>query len=193
MRVPKMDESIKRASASKTGSHNGSPAPEHGSWGVHPRLQLRRVPLVGEVRAGAWEEVMVTSTEAHIDIAEIPEYRRASLFALRVVGRSMDRFYPEGTVLICVKVPDADVREGDHVILQRHRAGLVETTVKEVVTDEHGPAFWPRSTDPAHQTPFRMIGDEHADEGAEVIGVVIRHVPAPRSRSGAPVDLSRRS
>lgn len=158
------------------------------SSAVHPVAGLRDVPLVGEVRAGAWAEVMEERIEGHVPVS-MPEYERAQLFALRVVGRSMDKIYPEGTILICCPAAEAGVRAGDYVIVQRHKGGLVETTVKEVVPEKDGIALWPRSNDPAHQTPFRIKTARDADEGPAIIAVVITHIPPPRRRDGPLLNL----
>jgi SOS-response transcriptional repressor LexA len=158
------------------------------SSAVHPAAALRDVPLVGEVRAGAWSEVMEERIEGYIPVS-MPEYDRAQMFALRVVGRSMDKVYPEGTTLICIPVSEAGVRAGDHVIVQRHKGGLVETTVKEVVPEKDGIALWPRSNDAAHQTPIRLTRDRESDEGPAIIAVVITHVPPPRRRDGPLLNL----
>jgi SOS-response transcriptional repressor LexA len=155
---------------------------------IHTSERLRDVPVVGEVRAGAWEEVMGDRVLGAATVS-LPEYDRAQLFALRVVGRSMDKFYPEGTLLICCPAAEAGVRAGDHVIVRRHKGSLLETTVKEVVQEKDGIALWPRSTDPAHQTPIRLQSVRDADEGPEIIGVVITHQPPPRPRGGPLLSL----
>ena len=155
---------------------------------IHTSEPLRDVPIIGEVRAGAWAEVMDDQEHGFATVS-LPEYERAQLFAVRVIGRSMDRIYPEGTLLICCPAAEAGVRAGDHVIVRRHKGGLVETTVKEVVQEKDGVALWPRSTDPAHQTPFRLSTARDADEGPEIIGVVITHQPPPRARSGPLLQL----
>jgi SOS-response transcriptional repressor LexA len=138
------------------------------------RRVSRMVPIVGSVQAGAWAEV----ESDYLDPPEVvPVYlagfEGAQLFALRVRGPSMDRFYPDGTMVIVCPAAEIGVREGDHVVVRRHRGGLCETTIKEVVREKGGIALWPRSTDPGFQEPIRLALARDADEGPEIIGVVV--------------------
>lgn len=119
---------------------------------------------------------------------DLPGYEAAQLFAVRVVGRSMDLVYPEGALLICLKTAEAGVRSGDHAIVRRHRNGLVETTVKEVVQENGGITLYPRSTEATHQ-PIRYKRDEHSDEGIEIIGVVLTHQNPLRRREGPLLNI----
>lgn len=149
----------------------------------------RQVPIVGEVRAGIWSELSVHGAEEYIPI-HLPEYERANLFALRVAGRSMDRIYPDGSMVICAPVQETGVREGDHVVVRRHKGSLIETTLKEVVQEKDGVALWPRSTDPAYQTPLYLRrGDTAAQEGPEIVGVVVASYSLRGSRTGPLLSL----
>lgn len=138
------------------------------------RRVSRMVPIMGSVQAGAWAEV-------ESDYPESPEavpvylagFEGASLFALRVRGPSMDKFYPDGTMVVVCPAAEIGVREGDHVIVRRARNGLCETTIKEVVREKGGIALWPRSSDPAFQEPIRLVAARDVDEGPEIIGVVV--------------------
>lgn len=65
------------------------------------------------------------------------------------------------------------VRDGDHVVVRRRKGLLVETTLKEVVQELDGVALWPRSNDPRFQEPVRLSSVRDADEGPEIIGVVV--------------------
>lgn len=133
----------------------------------------RTVPLLGEVQAGAWREVVEEYAPEEVVPVYLAGFEGANLFALRIRGPSMDRYYPDGTMVIVCPAAEIGVREGDHVIVRRRRGSLVETTVKEVVRERGGIALWPRSTDPAHQEPIRLKTVRDADEGPEIIGVVV--------------------
>lgn len=137
------------------------------------------IPLIGEVRAGSWEEIPEDPVVREWLPMDIPEYAGAALFALRVVGRSMDLVYPDGTTVIVCPPAEAGVREGDRVVVRRYdRAGRAETTLKEVGRDAAGQiVLLPKSSDPAHQQTiaFPVDRDEAVDEGYTVIGVVIAH------------------
>lgn len=146
--------------------------------------ELRLVQIVGEVRAGAWTEVTEeVRVEGEVPVF-LPSFARAFLYALRVVGRSMDQFYPDDSVVIVCPAAEAGVRENDHVVVRRLRGGLVETTIKEVVREGGEIVLYPRSTDRAFQEPIRLATTPDADEGPEIIGVVVASFVARGPRSG---------
>lgn len=133
----------------------------------------RLINVVGKVQAGLFAVV-----PDHDEIEEViplvmPGFEAASLFALRVVGESMNRHYPDGTLVIVCPAAEIGVRDGDHVVVRHMRNGLAETTLKEVVQEKAGIALWPRSSDPAFQAPVRLTRDADADDGHEIIGVVV--------------------
>jgi SOS-response transcriptional repressor LexA len=135
---------------------------------------VRTVPLIGTVQAGYWSEVNVDGEPFGSVPVFLPEYERADLFALKVVGRSMDKLYPEGTDVIVCPMAQAGVRDGDIVVVERRRNGLVETTLKQIVVSARGIELWPKSSDPAHQTPILLPArDNDSDNGIAVTGVVV--------------------
>lgn len=95
-------------------------------------------------------------------------------FGLRVAGDSMNKVYPPGTVLECVRYNGEPIRNHRRVIVQRKRSsGEYETTVKEYVRSDDG-AIWlaPRSTNPAHQA-FRGDLPDAGAEQVEIIAIVV--------------------
>ncbi len=158
--------------------------------GVTNVEDVRMVGVIGEVRAGVFAEVPDHEPEpwGHVPVS-LPEYARAQLFALQVVGRSMDRFYPDGSTVVVCPAHEAGVREGDHVVVRRWRGGLAETTLKEVVASTKGVELWPRSTDPAYQEPIRLATVRDADQGPEIIGVVVGFFMGRPGRSGPLLNL----
>ena len=136
----------------------------------------RMVPVLGDVQAGAWHPVPMNDTQPteHVPLV-LPGFEGASLFALRVLGPSMNQYYPEGTLVVCCPAVEIGVRDGDHVVVESRRNGLVETTLKEVVQERGGVALWPRSTDPAFQTPVRLTrpSDEDTDDNGHAITAVV--------------------
>jgi SOS-response transcriptional repressor LexA len=132
------------------------------------------VPVLGDVQAGVWQTVVEQSEPIDEVPIVLPGFEAAQLFALRVVGPSMNQHYPEGTIVVCCPAVEIGVRDRDHVIVERRQNGLVETTVKEVVQEKSGVALWPRSGDPAFQTPTRIKrGDEATDDGIAITAVVV--------------------
>lgn len=136
---------------------------------------VRDIPVVGIVSAGLWRETGLSAvTEANEYIAlDVEGYERATLSALKVEGNSMNLHYPAGRYIVVAPVAEAGVRAGDHVVVERRRAGLVEITVKELVIEGDRQALWPRSSDPAFQTPIYITGDEHDQDAPQVVAVVV--------------------
>lgn len=147
------------------------------------------VPILGEVAAGLWKEIQPqerSDATGEIQI-RVDGYARQPLYALRVVGNSMNLYYPEGRYLIVAPAVIAGLRQGDHVIVQRAKAGLVETTCKELVIGEEGIAeLWPRSNDPAFQEPIIMAGTDGDQDAPIITGVVVADYNR-RLRTGLPI------
>lgn len=157
-------------------------APEwllYGRGDADPQPVIRRVdrmvPVIGAIQAGAWVEVGEDPDME--EVQHVPVYMAgfegASLFALRVRGNSMDQYYSDGTMVIVCPAAEIGVREGDHVVVRRNRANLCETTLKEVVKQRGGIWLHPRSSDPDHQRPIQLKNAPDADDGMEIIGVVV--------------------
>ena len=141
-----------------------------------PQAALRSVPIMGEVAAGVWRETGVSAT---IDASEslsvdVPGYERAALWALRVAGPSMDLLYPPGRYVIVASPAEAGLRVGDHVVCERQQNGLIEITLKELMTIDGKNALMPRSSHPDYQEPFILSAAGDYDQTApKIIGVVV--------------------
>jgi hypothetical protein len=86
----------------------------------------------------------------------------------------MDMVYPPGRYVVIAHPAEAGLRSGDHVVVERQRADLVEVTLKEFVIEEDGrAALWPRSSDPRYQEPIYLQGEEHDQTAPQIIGVVV--------------------
>lgn len=133
----------------------------------------RLVPVLGDVQAGAWTEVLEEASSEEVVPVYLAGFEGARLFALRIKGPSMDKFYPDGTMVIVCPAAEIGIREGDHVVVRRRQGAFCETTVKEVAKDRQGIALWPRSLDPAFQEPLRLVTSPEADDGPEIVGVVV--------------------
>lgn len=154
----------------------------------------RSIPVLGDVRAGSWERIPDEPDVTEWLPMEVPEYAGASLFALRVVGRSMDLIYPDGTYVICAPPAEVGLREGDCVVVRRRNsANLAETTLKQVERQRDGSyILQPRSSDPAHQEPIvipKRDADELAQQGVEIIGIVLVAYSKDRRGRGPLISL----
>jgi SOS-response transcriptional repressor LexA len=153
-----------------TGAEEQSAAP----LGMRPISRV--VPVIGVVQAGLWQEVIEDEPEPEELLPiRLQGFEGAQLYALRVAGQSMNQVYPDGARVVVCPAVEIGVRAGDHVVVRRHRGSLVETTLKEVVQAKDGIELWPRSSDPRHQEPIRLKNLRDADEGPEIIGVVVAH------------------
>jgi transcriptional regulator with XRE-family HTH domain len=152
---------------------------------------VRRVPVLGVVQAGAWAEVMDHDPEpAEWVVFDEPEYARAKAFALIVRGPSTNRVYPDGSRIVCIPATEGGVRDGDFVVVRRTRGSFVETTLKQLSVNAAGAIeLWPRSDDPAFQEPYLIEKARDADDGVEIIAVVVARYDVGRSGRGPLLDL----
>jgi repressor LexA len=157
----------------------------------------RRVPVVGTVQAGAWVEQAVIKDPSEVDSESTewlsfdePQYRGVQLFALIVQGESANLRYPDKTRVICALPQDVGIHLGDFVAVRRRQGPFFETTLKEIQIGPDGAyELWPRSTHPDFQKPIRYVRDEHAQDGPEIIGVVVGDYRVGRSGGGQLLDI----
>lgn len=130
------------------------------------RVMLGTVFVRGAVQAGVWREAIewVGDEWYSLTVPTDDRYPGAERFGLEVRGTSMDRLYPEGTVVIVVRFGDIAriPKTGERVVVLRRSAetGEYEATLKEYQVDEQGRhILWPRSTAPEFQTPFVLSAD----------------------------------
>lgn len=140
---------------------------------------IRPVPVVGEIQAGRWVEHDGWPPDKHYALMLPVEERYAKLHpsGLVVRGTSMNRLYAEGTILICVEITllERPPLPGEKVIVQRRdRNGQIEATVKELALAADGKLWlWPRSDDPAHQSPIPMPEEEDGEDSVRVTALVV--------------------
>jgi transcriptional regulator with XRE-family HTH domain len=141
-----------------------------------PAVQARMVRVEGFVQAGEWEETWTwpEDDQYEVPVPMDPELIGYRLHAAETRGPSMNRRYPEKTVVIFTDAIETgeDVVPGYRYVIERERAdGLKEATVKLLWTDESG-RFWllPESNDPRFQEPIAI--DANEDDTIRVIGRV---------------------
>lgn len=124
-------------------------------------IQLESVFVRGFVEAGIWRQAIEWEGEEWYSLT-VPRDERfpdVERFGLEVRGSSMDKVYPEGTVVVVVRFSDLGrgPKPGQKVVcLRRSENGSdFEATIKEYQLDEKGRhVLWPRSNDPEFQQPF---------------------------------------
>lgn len=144
----------------------------------------KSITVRGEVQAGDWRSSLEwdLSEWEVITMPKALNYERS--YGLKVVGNSMNKHYPSGSVIICVPFMDytKPVGDGDHVIVERsNKEGLYEATVKEIQISDDG-KIWlvPKSTDPS-QTAIELNNAANRDEwfgtdSDRITGVVVGSV-----------------
>lgn len=145
------------------------------------------IEVRGKVQAGNWTDAIEWEHAMRYPVwVPVPDqWKSNGVFGLEVHGPSMNRRYPEGTILLCVPFVPADIepRESQRYIVQRERAGEYEMTVKELRFDKAGkPWLWPDSDDPDHQQPLAVQGDD--GDTIEIVALVIASFQPETSGAG---------
>ena len=142
------------------------------------------VPLLGSVQAEHWVESYEWPPAEHEEIVVPKPNSYQGLFALQLIGPSMNADYPDGSIAILCPInqyPHDLLQEPpwDHVLVVRHgENALTEATIKELrVTDDGQWWLWPKSNHPDHQSPFALpYGDPLAppdQKNVEIRAVVV--------------------
>lgn len=140
----------------------------------------RRIRVRSYVEAGVWADHHEWPEDDWYEVAipDDPRFRTIELVGAETRGPSMNRRYPERTVLVHTDIfahPEP-LEIGKRYIVERERPdGLRETTVKTLERDESG-KLWlmPESTDPRFQSPIPI--DDDLDALIRVIGRVVYSV-----------------
>lgn len=148
-----------------------------GEGDTSPPGHASGIPVLGEVAAGIWLEIM-TEPERFEDVpvTPSPSHPANAQYGLIVRGESLNKIAKNGDTLHCVSVQQTnmDVKDGDLVIVERVDAsGKRETTAKRLRRNGHF-ELWPESDHPAHQKPIIVPNDPHEmNEEISVIAKVI--------------------
>ena len=127
----------------------------------------RLVPVRGHVQAGAWSESheLPPDDVYNIAVPDDPEWRGKRLHAAETRGPSMNKVFPEGTVIVFTdpfEIEQGDIQPGKRYVVEIERAdGLREATVKTLFRDDDG-HYWllPESTDPRFSEAIPIDGNE---------------------------------
>jgi len=141
---------------------------------------VRTVSVRGCVEAGSWREASEWDEQDWYDVSvpAAPALSTLSLYGAETRGPSMNRVYPEGTVIIFTSLIERpeELEVGKRYVVEREKAdGMREATVKALARDETG-NLWlmPDSTDPRHQEPISLGGED--GELIRIIGRVVYSV-----------------
>jgi transcriptional regulator with XRE-family HTH domain len=163
---------------------NGDRTPTHRHDSSNA-LSTRPVIVRGEIQAGVFREAIELPPEEQTRLMVplgIP-YSDKPLEGLRVIGPSMNKWYPEGSYVIVLPTIHLSSgwvpAPGQHVVVQRENEwGEIEATIKEVAYDGQDLLLWPRSEDPGFQKPWRISAPKTQDpdnqsERIRITGLVV--------------------
>ena len=135
--------------------------------------------VIGRVQAGNWQKAVTFIDEADTSIVPcvLPPHiaskgTRAPVFGLSVKGDSMDKVFPEGSVLICLPLYEMSgkIKDGDYVVVHRiDPDGLYEATCKQYRLVDGEMWLAPRSNNPSHMP----INGKNTDNGVQVEVVAV--------------------
>jgi hypothetical protein len=136
------------------------------------------VVVSAHVQAGYWAENWEWPDDDKYEVAvpADPVLEGFRLYGAETRGPSMNRRYPERSVLVFTDVRETEEspQPGKRYVVERRRAdGLVEHTVKLLHQDEHG-KFWlvPESSDPLYQEPISIEAGARNGDEVVIIGRV---------------------
>jgi transcriptional regulator with XRE-family HTH domain len=126
------------------------------------RLEGIRVCVRGALQAGLWSSDFDWSPEDQYEIwvNRTPELERETLYAAEVRGPSMNRAYPDHTIVILKRRVEGldDLISGKRYHVERIRSdGLVENTIKTLIRRKDG-TLWlqPESDDPEYSASVQV-------------------------------------
>lgn len=132
---------------------------------------VETVYVKGRVQAGLWQDALEwpVSDWLPVYIPADPRFPQIERFGLEVCGPSMNKVYPEGSIIIAVNLDDLGrcPRSGERVVIQcrAKNSSDMEATVKRYeVTQDGQHILWPESYDPLYQTPI-ILEDLAQDMG----------------------------
>lgn len=134
-----------------------------------------RVPVLGRAEAGVWREGPIlerAAATAWLPVS-VDRYETAHLFALETAGPGCDSLYQPGAFVIVAPRNVSGLREGDHVVTIRGKAGLSELTVSVFELGEAGYVISERSSDPRYQRSHLISVDGDAKDEPFIYGVVV--------------------
>jgi SOS-response transcriptional repressor LexA len=138
--------------------------------------QFDYVFVIGEVQAGVWREAFQWPEHDRypMPFPADPRFPNIPRFALLVRGHSMNKLYPDSSVIACSRYSDIGrgPSHGEKVVAMRFRHSLVEATCKEFVLDSGVPWLVPHSTDESFK-PMKLTKKAmEIPDGAQLPAIV---------------------
>lgn len=125
-------------------------------------------PVFGRIAAGTAREALYESDASHWASPELVD-RHPRAFWLTIAGNSMNRLFPDGSLVLID--PDADVRDGDVAVVFVNGD---DATVKRVYFEGDAIRLHPESYDPEYRD--RVIDSTDPDApSVRIIGKVVSY------------------
>ena len=106
-------------------------------------------------------------------VSTLPGFAGKPQWLERVISDSMDRMFPQGSLIHVVDAISIRyrARHGDVVVVQRERdgGGLIERTVKQIEIQGDEVRLWPRSHNPMWQSPIVLTDGTSPGENFSVV------------------------
>lgn len=123
---------------------------------------IETIYVKGFVQAGHMQEAIEWPASDWIPVYAPTDsrYQDIERFGLQVRGNSMNRVYPDGSIVIAIRFDQLGrmPRSGERVVVlcrTKYGSDEMEATVKRYQIDEAGRhILWPESDDPLYQTPI---------------------------------------
>ncbi len=144
-----------------------------------PRPRAQGIVVVGQVAAGRWLEAYAPDEPvSELAIPFDPRYPMDWQYAFLVRGTSINRVASDGDFLVCLDITLSrePARDGDIVVIERHRQDLHEVSARRITrTASHTQFSYdsldPKFTNPEHpgyQGPL-IVARSGRDESTEVV------------------------
>jgi transcriptional regulator with XRE-family HTH domain len=135
------------------------------------------VIVCGHIQAGEWREALEWPEDSHYSVMIADDrYQADDLMGLEVRGDSMNKFYIDGTIIICrafdplLEMPPV----GKNVVTQRCQpSGLIEATVKRLEIDDHGKGWLVPYSDNASHQPIPFGPNDDGEDDVTITAVVV--------------------
>jgi hypothetical protein len=175
---------IQASELSAISEYLGEPIPELGLTYLRP-MEYDQFPILihGIISPGVWRESaasQLTVIREHSYFPPDPRFDVGHQFDMIVEGTSINRFARHGSLLRCVDIAKAGIvpEPDDYVIVERSRAGMIETSAKKYHPTSAGLELLPDSDDPRWQEPL-AVAPADLERGDIKITAVVIYAYAP--------------
>ena len=154
----------------------------------HVDLTPMQVPVMWKAEAGLWRSIdpwidqRDPSDFEMVDWVAPKSYTEGQIkgwiYALRVIGDSMNKVAPVNSILVCLDYASSGVEivNGDMVVLERVEGSKHELSAKRYKRNAGRDEFWPESYSPEWQEPIHYDDDPEIDVRvkAKVLQIMMR-------------------